>query len=282
MRILCDPFLDQNPGALTKSSDFDQVDLVVVSHAAFDHLGDTDKIAAKYGCPVVCGGEVKAWLMDRGIPASQIRATTWGIRVKVAGIEIQPLECHHWSQIRLKDGSFISGVPMAFIVYADGNLRFYHYGDTAIFSDLKLQAELYKPNVGCIGIANPQEILHLNPMPGEMLTGEMSPYEGVLATQWLGLETVLPCHYITLDGDKRRRRIHEAPPRGESARRQDRRPLSAAEPATGSSSTRPARSLRPATAACLMRAAIFDAPFRRSAWRMSPSRRRGPARCWSG
>ena len=39
-------------------------------------------------------------------------------------------------------------------------------------------------------------------MPGEMLTGEMSPYEGVLATQWLGLDTVLPCHYITLDGDK--------------------------------------------------------------------------------
>ncbi len=91
---------------------------------------------------------------------------------------------------------------MAFIVYADENLRFYHYGDTAIFSDLKLQAELYRPNVGCIGIANPQEILHLNPMPGEMMTGEMSPYEGVLATQWLGLETVLPCHYITLDGDQ--------------------------------------------------------------------------------
>jgi L-ascorbate metabolism protein UlaG (beta-lactamase superfamily) len=59
-RILCDPFLDQNPGALTKSGDFDKVDLVVVSHAAFDHLGDTDKIAAKHGCPVVCGGEVNA------------------------------------------------------------------------------------------------------------------------------------------------------------------------------------------------------------------------------
>lgn len=201
LRILCDPFLDQNPGALTKSDGFDKVDLVVVSHAAFDHLGDTDKIAARYGCPVVCGGEVKAWLMDRGIPATQIRATTWGIRVKVAGVEIQPLECHHWSQIRLKDGSFISGVPMAYIVYADENVRFYHYGDTAIFSDLKLQAELYRPTIGCIGIANPQEVLHLNPMPGEMMTGEMSPYEGVLATEWLGLQTVLPCHYITLDGD---------------------------------------------------------------------------------
>ena len=201
-RILLDPFLDENPGATVASTSFDHVDLVIVSHAAFDHLGDTDKIAAKYGCPVVCGGEVKAWLTDRGIPATQIRATTWGIRVKVAGIEIQPLECHHWSQIRLRDGSFISGVPMAFIVYPDENVRFYHYGDTAIFSDLKLQAQLYKPNIGCIGIANPQEILHRNPMPGEMLTGEMSPYEGVLATQWLGLETVFPCHYITLEGDK--------------------------------------------------------------------------------
>lgn len=201
-RILCDPFLDDNPGAKIKSTDFDKVDLVVVSHAAFDHLGDTDRIAAKYGCPVVCGSEVKAWLMDRGIPAEQIRATTWGIRVKVAGIEIQPLECHHWSQVTLRNGSLISGVPMAFIVYADEGVRFYHYGDTAIFSDLKLQRELYKPNVGCIGIANPQEILHRMPMPGEMLTGEMSPFEGVLAAKWLGLETILPCHYITLDGDR--------------------------------------------------------------------------------
>lgn len=202
MRILCDPFMDQNPGSTVTSDSFDKVDLVIVSHAAFDHLGDTDKIAARYGCPVICGGEVKAWLTDRGIPASQIRATTWGIRVKVAGIEVQPLECHHWSQIRLKDGSFISGVPMAYIVYADENVRFYHYGDTALFSDMKMQAMLYRPNIGCIGIANPQEILHLNPMPGEMLTGEMSPYEGLLATQWLGLKSVLPCHYITLDGDR--------------------------------------------------------------------------------
>ena len=38
-------------------------------------------------------------------------------------------------------------------------------------------------------------------MPGEMLTGEMSPREGFLATQWLGLGTVLPCHYITAEGD---------------------------------------------------------------------------------
>lgn len=197
--ILIDPFLDDNPGSPVKSDDFERVDLVVVSHAAVDHLGDTDKIALKYGCPVICGGEVKAWLIAKGVPHTQIRATTWGIRVKVAGIEVQPVECHHWSQIKMPDGTFASGVPMAFVIYADEGVRFYHYGDTAIFSDMKLQAELYKPTIGAIGIANPIEILHRFPMSGEMLTGELSPYEGALASHWLGLETVLPCHYINPD-----------------------------------------------------------------------------------
>lgn len=199
-RVLCDPFFSENPGATVAWDSFDRVDLVIVSHAAYDHLGDADKLADRCGCPVVCGGETKAWLVDRGIPASKVMATTWGIRVRCAGIDVTPLECHHWSQIRLKDGSFISGVPMAYIVHASPGVRFYHYGDTAIFSDLKLQGELYRPNIGCIGIAIPYEILTRFPMPGEMTTAEMNAREGFLAARWLGLRTVLPCHYITPDG----------------------------------------------------------------------------------
>lgn len=199
VRILVDPFLDGNPGSPVRHDAFDKVDLVVVSHAAVDHLGDTEAITKRYECPVICGGEVKAYLMAKGVPAYRLRATTWGIRVKVAGVEVQPVECHHWSQIRMPDGSFASGVPMAFVIYADEGVRFYHYGDTAIFSDMKLQAELYRPTVGAIGIANPIEILDRNPMAGEMMTGELSPYEGALAAHWLGLETVLPCHYIDPD-----------------------------------------------------------------------------------
>jgi len=197
--VLIDPFLDENPGSPVRSHELERVDLIVVSHAAFDHLGDTEAIAKRTGAPVICGGEVKAYLMAKGIPATQIRVTTWGIRVKVAGVEVQPVECSHWSQIRMPDGTFASGVPMAFVVDAAPGVRFYHYGDTALFSDMKLQAELYRPTIGAIGITNPVEILDRNPMPGEMLTGEMSPREGVLAAQWLALKTVLPCHYINAD-----------------------------------------------------------------------------------
>ena len=160
-----DPFLDENPGAPVRSDSFDKVDLVIVSHAAYDHLGDTEKIAKRCGCPVIAGGEVRAYLAANGVRPTQVRATVWRIRAKVAGIEVQPAECHHWSQIHMPDGTLASGVPMAFVVYADENVRFYHYGDTAIFSDMRLQAELYKPTIGAIGIANPQEILNRNPMP---------------------------------------------------------------------------------------------------------------------
>src|SRR6185295_3840293 len=81
--ILLDPFLDDNPGSPVKSHELDHVDLVIVSHAAFDHLGDTETIARRTGAPVICGGEVKAYLTAKGIPAEQIRAITWGIAVEV-------------------------------------------------------------------------------------------------------------------------------------------------------------------------------------------------------
>ena len=115
----------------------------------------------------------------------------------------------------MPDGTF-AWAPMAFVVYADPGVRFYHYGDTAIFSDMKLQAELYQPD-RCVGIANPEEILHRFPMPRRMLTAEMSPKEGALAAQWLGLETVLPCHYINPDCEEVRefnRFLSEAEERG--------------------------------------------------------------------
>src|SRR5262245_49354646 len=191
-RILIDPFLDENPGCPVRADELERPDVILVSHAAFDHLGDTEKIARRTGAPVVCGGEVKAYLVQKGIPESQVRATVWGISVEVGGVMIQPVECHHWSQIRLPDGTYASGVPMGFVVYCDLGVRFYHYGDTAIFSDLKLIGELYRPTVGCIGIANPVEILPRVSGPGRLLTAEMNPVEGALAARWLGLKHALP------------------------------------------------------------------------------------------
>ena len=67
--ILLDPFIDSNPGSPVKSTALERVDLIIVSHAAIDHLGDTEAIARRTGAPIICGGgEVKAYLTAKGIP----------------------------------------------------------------------------------------------------------------------------------------------------------------------------------------------------------------------
>jgi L-ascorbate metabolism protein UlaG (beta-lactamase superfamily) len=40
--ILLDPFLDDNPGSSVKSHELERVDVILVSHTAVDHLGDTE------------------------------------------------------------------------------------------------------------------------------------------------------------------------------------------------------------------------------------------------
>ena len=195
-RILIDPFLTGGPAPPVLPDDLATPDLILVSHAAFDHLGDTAAIARRTGCPVLCGGEVRAMLIDAGVDGDRIRATTWGIVTEIAGIVVRPVECHHWSQGRLADGQFVTGVPMGFIVETEPGIRLYHYGDTAIFSDLRLIGELYRPTVGLLGCTQPQELLAQTPGPGTFLTGEMSPREAALAAEYLGLTLAVACHYF--------------------------------------------------------------------------------------
>lgn len=195
-RFLIDPFLTGNPFAPWTPDELPTPGAILVTHAAFDHLGDTAAIANRTGAPVVCGGEVRAMLLDLGVPSAQIRATTWGIVVEVKGITVRPVACAHWSQGRLGDGSYVSGVPMGFIVETELGVRVYHYGDTAIFSDLRLIGELYEPTVGLIGCSQPQELLATVPGPGRLVTGEMSPREAALAAEMLGLRVAVASHYF--------------------------------------------------------------------------------------
>ncbi len=194
-RILIDPYIDTSPACPVKSTSFDKVDLIIVSHAPFDHLGDTEEIAKRTGAPVICGGEIKNYLIAKGLPAQQIQATVWGIAIEVNGLKVYPVENHHWSQIQMPDGSFASGVPNAYVLYLEEQIRFYHYGDTAIFSDMSLIRDIHRPTHGCLGITNPVEILNKVTGPGRIVTAEMSPLEGALAAEWLGLRIAFPCHY---------------------------------------------------------------------------------------
>jgi L-ascorbate metabolism protein UlaG (beta-lactamase superfamily) len=200
-RILIDPFLRGNPLAPAAPAAVEAPDVILVTHAAFDHLGDTAEIALRTGSPVVCGGDVRLKLLDDGVPDSQIRATVWGVVVEVGGVVVRPVECHHWSMTTLSDGRPVTGTPLAFIFETEPGVRIYHYGDTCLF-DMRLIGELYAPTVGLLGCTDPHEINEEGPA-GRILTGEMTPDEAARAAEMLGVRWAIGCHYIAPNDEVR-------------------------------------------------------------------------------
>jgi L-ascorbate metabolism protein UlaG (beta-lactamase superfamily) len=202
-RILVDPFLSENPLAPVAPEELEAPDVILVSHAAYDHYGDTAAIAKRTGAPVVCDAAVRAMLLDEGVDGDQVQATTWGIVVEIAGLLVRPVECHHWSQGTLSDGRQVVGNPMAFIVETEPGVRIYHYGDTCIF-DMSLIGELYRPTVGLLGCTVPHELLDRVPGPGRFVSGEMNADEAARAAEMLGLELAVACHYLEPDDEVER------------------------------------------------------------------------------
>lgn len=206
--IVMDPFLTGNPVAPVPMQDLRDLDAIIVSHAAFDHMGDAPELALRTGAPVVCGGDVKEVLLERGIPEHQIHATVWGILIQVGHVVIRPVESHHWSQTKLKSGQYVSGVPMGFIVEPEPGVRIYHTGDTAIFGDMKLIGQLYHPTIGLLGCNNGQALLAQMTTAGTLLNGEMSPEEAGLAAEFLGVDIAVASHYLDLTNELERQDVN--------------------------------------------------------------------------
>jgi L-ascorbate metabolism protein UlaG (beta-lactamase superfamily) len=196
-RVLFDPFLTGNPVAPVGPEELAPPDVIVISHAAPDHMADAAAVALRTGAAVVCGAEVAELLAEQGVPSAQLRPTVWGIRVRMGQILVAPVESHHWSVARLSDGRLVTGTPMGFVVTVAEDCRIYHFGDTAIFSDLRLIGELHRPTVALLGCTQPWSLVA--PGAGKVVTGEMSPDEAALAAELLGAPLAVACHYEQAD-----------------------------------------------------------------------------------
>lgn len=193
-RLLMEPFLRHNPLAPYTPESIPAPDLILVSHAAWDHLGDAAEIALRTGAPIVCPGDVAEKMTDEGVPADQVRATIWGLCYAFGDIVVRPVECHHWTAATLKDGRIVAGVPLSFIVETEPGVRVYHFGDTCVFPGMSMIGELYRPTVGILGVAQTDGLP--DPGAGQALTGEMNPDEAALAADLLGVRHAIATHYM--------------------------------------------------------------------------------------
>ncbi|MGH3256247.1 MAG: MBL fold metallo-hydrolase [Streptosporangiaceae bacterium] len=192
-RVLMDPFLSGSSSADVGPDDVGDPDVILVSHAAQDHMQDAAPVALRTGAPVICGSDTALLLREAGVPEQQIRKTIWGIRVRVGDLVIKPVFCAHWSQAVLTDGSIVTGMPMAFVVETEPDVSVYHFGDSAVTKEMELIGQLHQPTVGLLGVTQPWSLVA--PGGGEVVSGEMNPAEAAIAAEMLGVRYAVATHY---------------------------------------------------------------------------------------
>ncbi len=177
--VLIDPWLD-NPKCPPDRKSFDRVDLILVTHGHFDHLGNTVDLARQHAARVVVIYEISVWLESKGI--RNVTGMNKGGTVDVDGIRVTMVPADHSSGIQDGDQIVYGGDPVGFVVQFENGVRIYHAGDTNVFGDMALIGKLYRPDVALLPI-------------GGLFT--MSPPEAAEAIRLLGVRKVIPMHYGT-------------------------------------------------------------------------------------
>jgi L-ascorbate metabolism protein UlaG (beta-lactamase superfamily) len=176
-RIAIDPFITGNPKTQRKADSI-RCDIIVVTHGHADHLGDTVEIAKKNNATVCAIYEIGEYLAAQGVKTEQMNK---GGSVKVKNSRIRLVEAVHSGDYMPPTGSKVSGGGSCGAVIESGK-TVYHSGDTALFSDMKLIGQLYKPDLALLPI-------------GDRFT--MGVREAAWAAAFVEAPMTVPMHYST-------------------------------------------------------------------------------------
>lgn len=174
--VLIDPFLTGNPLAAAQPHEL-EAEMVLLSHAHGDHLGDTVEIARRTGAPVVTNYEIGNWMFEHGV--KEVAQMNLGGSFFADFIDIKMTIAFHSSSF--PDGTY-GGSPAGFLISApQSGLKVYYASDTALFSDMRMYGE---------------EGIDVAFLPiGDFFT--MGPGDSIKAINLIKPRFVVPMHYNT-------------------------------------------------------------------------------------
>jgi L-ascorbate metabolism protein UlaG (beta-lactamase superfamily) len=189
--LLIDPWLT-NP-LFEKGKDelasLKRVDLILLTHGHFDHVGESVEIAKKTGAKLVSTFDLSAAMKAvHGYPAEQADFDTTGhfggeLSVLNGDATITFVPAWHGSAI-MKEGSLpqYGGTPSGLIIEIANGPTIYDTGDTDLFSDMALVSKYHAVDVMIV-------------CTGGHFT--MGPQRAADAAQLVNPRMVIPQHYAT-------------------------------------------------------------------------------------
>lgn len=177
-RILIDPFITGNDFSDLNAEKI-LADVIILTHAHNDHVGDTEAIAKRTGALIIANVELAAYFVKKGLKTHGMQpGGTYDF--EFGRVKMTP--AIHSSVYEDASGQLIPlGIAAGLLLMIDG-VEIYHAGDTALFSDMQLIGQQHEIDYAFLPI-------------GDNFT--MGPTDAALATTWLKPKKVTPIHYNT-------------------------------------------------------------------------------------
>ena len=181
--VLIDPWVEGNPSCPDELKRFERLDAMLLTHAHYDHIGDAVALAKRHRPKIIVGCfELCLWLQKQGVENTS--PMNLGGSQDVLGAKVTMVRADHSCGILDGDQVLYGGVASGYIVRLPGGFTFYHSGDTALYTDMQMLGELYRPELAFLPI-------------GDLFT--MDPQQAARACRYLGVQVVIPIHWGTFD-----------------------------------------------------------------------------------
>lgn len=191
--IVIDPWITGGPKTpapyKTDLAALGKVDLLLVTHAHVDHIGDAPALAKMHNTKLYGPADMMTPLITLGVLPAELthRFNKTGHVNPLPGIKVTAVQAEHssllvWNNPATgKPESHPAGEAMGYIIELENGFKVWHMGDTGLFGDMKFIAEYYKPDVVLI------------PIGGNFT---MDPDDAAFAIRtWINPKNVIPIHY---------------------------------------------------------------------------------------